>query len=246
MNIVTWNLNHRIHEKSIPPQMANALNALEPDIIILTEYVPGASRKRFLDELAASELRYVCCSRLTPGQNHVIVVSRFPVAPGQLLASPTHPSDPPNTLHVTFPENGFQLLGLRVPVYDRPHNGISKPELKRNFCEWVTDAASILKEYPTIILGDFNTDPSDSKGKCGDIFRRMEETGWKHVMPSEGWSFLPKGENLRRIDHAFVTNHFEIQETRYVAQAGGAFFAGNEPGAMSDHALLQVKLELRA
>ena len=55
MKLLTWNINHRVKED--PHRMAKGLISLNPDIIVLTEYRSGVSRKTvesqkiFLDEL---------------------------------------------------------------------------------------------------------------------------------------------------------------------------------------------------
>jgi hypothetical protein len=47
MRIITWNVNHRTKEAPIRKGLVEALLALETDVMIITEFVPGQSRTAF-------------------------------------------------------------------------------------------------------------------------------------------------------------------------------------------------------
>ena len=58
MKLLTWNINHRTKEKSIPDHMAEAIASLSPDVIVLTEYVHSLSRKTFIEQLTDNGFSY--------------------------------------------------------------------------------------------------------------------------------------------------------------------------------------------
>ena len=73
MKILTWNINHRIREKRIPDPMIQAIVSLNPHVIVLTEYVPGASRDDFKEKLSSTGMTYMFESANTPRQNHIFI-----------------------------------------------------------------------------------------------------------------------------------------------------------------------------
>lgn len=234
MRILTWNLNHRIREKPIPPDLSKAIASLSPDVIVLTEYVPGSSRKGFKEDLSAIGLGYMCESDYTPKQNHVLVASRYPVQKGNILAPAIDEAFPSNVLHVSIPDKGFDLLGIRVPDYSK------YPKIRRACWDWIISTASSVKQRPFILIGDFNTDPSYPKARCGDRIGRLINDGWQHSSSRADASYwTPKGHGVC-IDHSFVTQHFMIQNVRYIREEGEYIFAGKGNTALSDHAALIV------
>ncbi|MES3637272.1 hypothetical protein Q9Q75_08935 [Mycobacterium intracellulare] len=54
--VATWNVNHRINAKPIPLQLAEVLQSLDADVVLLTEFVDGGGpdRKRFREQLNAA------------------------------------------------------------------------------------------------------------------------------------------------------------------------------------------------
>jgi hypothetical protein len=111
--------------------MAAAINALGPDAIVLTEYVPSASSSSFLEQLDAYGLRYQLMSKFVERQNHVLIASRTPMEAGEIFAPPIAPSVPSNLLHVRLPQDGFEILGLRIPDYSL------EPAIRKECWNWV-------------------------------------------------------------------------------------------------------------
>ena len=140
MRLVTWNLNHKTRAKAIPPSLIDAVASLEPDLIALTEYVHGDSRRPFLAQLADRGLPYWHVSRVTPpGENHVLIASRTPIELGPIEAPAIAPSVPSNALHVILPGEGTEILGLRVPDYSKQRR------LKRACWNWIIETAKTVK-----------------------------------------------------------------------------------------------------
>jgi endonuclease/exonuclease/phosphatase family metal-dependent hydrolase len=239
MRLVTWNVNHRAREKAIPQGLPEIIASLEPDLVVLTEYVHGESRQWFLDQLAGLGLPYWLVSRVTPkGENHVLVSSRTPIVAGDIEAPAIAPSVPSNALHAILPREGIEILGLRVPDYSK------QLAIKRACWDWIIETARAVKDRPFVVLGDFNTDSRYPRSSCGDCIDKLVATGWQLASPGDGasfWSF--KDSSPCRIDHAFVSRHFAVIDTRYVTEFQDQRFVGIGPKAVSDHAILSIDLE---
>jgi hypothetical protein len=95
MRLITWNVNLRTRAKAIPRELPKIIASLDPDLVVFTEYVHGASRQSFLAQLAGLGLPYWLVSRATPkGENHVLVASRTPIVAGAIEAPAIAPSVP--------------------------------------------------------------------------------------------------------------------------------------------------------
>ena len=238
MKILTWNINHRIREKKIPDRMVQAITSLNPHVIVLTEYVPGASRDGFKEKLSSSGMPYMFESAATPRQNHIFIASKSPLVPGEISAPAIHEALPSNVLHLRLPEEGFDILGVRIPDYSR------LPRIRRASWDWLLATASSVKNNPFILTGDFNTDPGYPKSRCGDCIGRLINDGWRDAIPSTGCSYWSLRGSGVRIDHAFITDHFTILHTRYITEENGFVYAGRGRNALSDHAALCIDISL--
>ena len=236
MRLLTWNINHRTKRKPVPAQLAEAIGSLTVDVAVLTEYVPAPSREDFFKQLESVGLKYKRMSRYTPGENHVLIASRGPLEDGDILADEIAPSVRSNALHVRVLGEGLEVLGLRVPDFSK------EPRLRRACWDWILATAGAVKGRPFVILGDFNTDPSYMRAKCGDRIGILKATGWQHADPPEGQaSYWTLRGDPKRIDHAFVSLHFTVRSARYVRENGPYVFAKG-PGRLSDHAALVVDI----
>ena len=119
MRIVAWNINHRTREIKIPEQFAEAIAALVPDVIVLTEYVHGPTRSAFHASLAQQGLDNLLISERRPRENQVLIASRTPLQAGPIRAPEIAPSVPSNALHVRLPHKGLEILGIRVSDYSK-------------------------------------------------------------------------------------------------------------------------------
>lgn len=244
MRLLSWNINHRTRAKLISPALTAGIDSLKPDVVILTEYVHSPERNGFLADLVKAGLGHYLVSECVPGQNHVLVASRTPLAAGPIRASDEiaklAQSVPSNTLHAQFPSLGIDVLGLRLPDYSK------QPRIKRACWEWILKIAAEAKDRPFIILGDFNTDSNYSKSRCGDRISILVENGWQHAQPAEGASYWTINGQPVRIDHAFVSRHFTIQESRYVTEFAGTSFIGTKNDKLSDHAALVIDIDWKS
>jgi endonuclease/exonuclease/phosphatase family metal-dependent hydrolase len=235
IRLLTWNLSHQTRQKRTPPELAPAILALRPDVVVLTEFVPGPSRSHFYHGLAAGGLEQQI-STSTGRHNHVLIASKFSVEPGDIVAPPIAPSVPSNALHVRLPAIGLEVLGVRIPAFK------SKAALRRACWDWLLETATTVKESPFVILGDLNTDPKYPKARCGNRIGMMVESGWQHAAPQSGASYwTPNGDEVR-IDHAFASPRLTVRSASYVVEQVGYRYVGK--AALSDHAALVVDVEL--
>lgn len=218
--------------------MAEALCSLLPDIIVLTEYVPGPSHENFVTELKSSgRLKHILMSAFKPGENHVLIAARTTMVPGSIKGPSIAPSVPSNCLHVRLQADGLDVLGLRVPDYSK------QPRIRQACWDWIESTAKSIIQQPSIILGDFNTDPNYPAGRCGNRIGDLIAAGWQHALPDSGVSYIPAaGGKGRRLDHAFVSPHYHIYRADYIWESSNYTFAGKKGDAMSDHAALIVEI----
>jgi endonuclease/exonuclease/phosphatase family metal-dependent hydrolase len=236
VRLLTWNVNHRVRERRIPPEMAPAIFALEPDVVVLTEFVDGPSRAPFYQALSDVGLRHRLCSASSGRHNRVMIASRTPIDPGNIVAPPIAPSVPSNVLHARVPALGLEVLGVRIPDFGR------KPALRRACWDFLLENARAVSERPFVILGDLNTDPRYPRARCGDRIGMLVESGWRHAAPDSGGSYWTPNGNEVRIDHAFASQLVVVRNSSYVKELGDFRFAGK--AAMSDHAALVVTVEV--
>jgi endonuclease/exonuclease/phosphatase family metal-dependent hydrolase len=139
---------------------------------------------------------------------------------------------------VTLPKEGCDIVGLRIPDYTK------KREIQRDYWEWLIKTAKGLNDRPSVLIGDFNTDPRFGMHRCGDCIGRLIDEGWRLASPAEGASFWTiRAKVPCRIDHAFVSQHFTVLDSRYVSDLGEHGFIGITKDALSDHGILWVDVE---
>ena len=190
--------------------MAAAIGSLEPDVVILTEYVPGSSREAFLIELANQGLAHHECTEFVKGQNSVLIASKTTLKLGKIRAPAIAPAFPSNVLHVEIPTHEFEVLGVRIPDFSR------EPAIRRACWDWIQETADPMLKRPIVILGDFNTSPTYPMARCGNRINELVSSGWQLASPSNGMSYwTPKGQGVQ-IDHAFLSPRLTTISSRYV------------------------------
>jgi endonuclease/exonuclease/phosphatase family metal-dependent hydrolase len=142
---------------------------------------------------------------------------------------------PSNIVHVRLPDADFDVIGLRIPDYSR------MSRVRRQCWDWVQKVAAGWLRYPSILIGDFNTDPGYSKARCGPRISAMVDAGWRLAAPESGSSYWTLFGLGKRLDHAFVSSHFNVLTAAYVLEVNG-FQLARGPGALSDHAALVIDI----
>ncbi len=219
MRLLTWNLNHRARPRAFRSGVSDTIQGLAPDVAVLTEYVEGPSHAQFLAHLTDIGLAH---SRLTAprrGENQLLIASRTRLDVGKIKPPNLDASVPSNVMHVRLP--GLDILGLRIPDYS------PQPALRRECWSWIGSVAAGMQRTPSVIIGDFNTDPAYPRAKCGDRIPALVASGWTWA-EAIGWSYTAPNGAARRLDHAFVSPHFRVTGAEYVRSA------------FSDHAALVV------
>jgi hypothetical protein len=212
MKLLAWNLNHRAARRQIPLWIAAAINEQAPDILVLTEYVEGPDHDFFLTSLNANGLSEFSCSAQPGRENQVLIASRDTQRRYELLAPDIHPSVPPNILGASLDSHGLTVLGFRMPAFEAKERA-----LKRLTWNWLLGEADRLRAGSAVIVGDFNTAPSDSEGRCGDCFSRLTQGGWQHVRPASGYSWRhPQFGTERQIDHIFLSASLVPRRVEYL------------------------------
>jgi endonuclease/exonuclease/phosphatase family metal-dependent hydrolase len=235
MRIVTWNLNHRARRRDIPGDVGEVIASLKPDLIVLTEYVSGLSEPRFLAQLKLAGMSQVTISEFTPSQNQILVASHMRLVDRRLRPPDIDVALPSNIVHVGVPDSDLEVVGLRIPDYSR------MPRVRRQCWDWVEKVAAAWLPHPSILIGDFNTDPGYSKARCGPRIATMVDAGWSLAAPESGSSYWTLFGLGKRLDHAFVSPHFKVLAAEYAKEVNG-FRLARGRGALSDHAALVVDI----
>jgi endonuclease/exonuclease/phosphatase family metal-dependent hydrolase len=251
MKLLTWNVNHRTKEKPIPPHMAKAIASLEPDFVVLTEFVDGFSRKNFFEELKKFGYTYNI-SNGADGQNHILIAAKIPLIDGDIKAPVLKVTNskgkeqettalPSNVFHVKVPKLDFDILGIRIPDYSK------QPLLRKACWNWLLETAANNKDKPFVIMGDFNADPDPRKSPAyfSKCLEELMKDKWQGASPKEGGSYWTiRGGMEKRLDHIFLSTHFSFRNPEYRTESGQYIFA-KKPVAMSDHAVLLVDADLK-
>lgn len=220
--------------------MPAAVLALEPDVVVLTEYVRTEQEpyghRYLVDELREGGLEHFIVSTWTArGDNQVVIAARSPIVQRPTPAT-TIPYAQPNVLRVAIPDAGLDVIGLRVPFFH------STTET-RAYWEWFDELARSVEDQPALIIGDVNFDFGTSpSGWRGRALKQFQERGWHMPRPDGEWSYASKTSASRsRIDHALVRPGIEVHTARYVSSLGSHSFAGHKD-AISDHAAFVLDL----
>lgn len=154
--ILALNVNHRTKHKPFPTGLTLNLLELEPDILVLTEFVEAHLHTELRTQLHAAGLISMKTSRRTeysPGRytNQVLIASRWPIVIVDISYPAPDPHADSNIL--VAKTNGFTIAGLRAPWY--PKNTANH---WRTYWKWICQNINA-----DVATGDFNFDP-DKKG----------------------------------------------------------------------------------
>ena len=233
MRLVTWNLGHRLNGGHAPDNVITALAALEPDIVILTERLPGPARRSFLGSLAGLGLKHQLATKPGLHSSHVLVVSRLELVPGSLKAGATHDHLPPNMLHAYAPTGALDVLGMTG------HDPGSQPASRRAGWAWLVSAATTLKHRRAVLIGDFD---ADERADGIVHLRQLIDAGWKHAVPADGASYRTASSDAGRLDHAFLSPSMQKIDARYALTAAGFRLSGTKD-SLSIQPVLVVDLK---
>ena len=235
MRLVAWNILQGAPKRG--PQVASALLAHSPDLVILTEFHPVKSRP-IAHALESAGLRHQLAAPAGYGYE-VFMASRAP-----LRAQPqADESVAGGYLEAEHPEQRMVVAGVYVPVIA----AVPLAE-KRRFWGKLHDAAHRHRDRPYLVIGDWNTGdfPLDKEQPtraftCTREYRQMKELGFEEAWRSlndeqREYTWTSNRGHGFRIDHAFLS---PMLRPRLV----GARYSHDERYAkISDHSVMIVEL----
>jgi hypothetical protein len=240
IHLVAWNVNHRGSRKPLPPETLDAIAALAPDVLVLTEFVDGRHHAEFKQGLRDLGLASLAISLGGPHQNQVLIAARAPMADDDLMPCPGYTeAATTNWLHRRFPTLGLEIVGLRAPTY------LKAPE-RVGYWGQVERIARGARDRPAVFVGDFSSDPYHEPRSFVSSFLRLRSEGF-HWPRSQGpWSYRHQETGATtRVDHAFACPGLQLTEARYLYSAGRLALAGEANGhdlPLSDHAALSIRV----
>ena len=242
IHLAAWNVNHRGSRKPLPPETLDAIAALGPDILVLTEFVDAPHHAEFKQGLKALGLASLAVSLGGPHQNQVLIAARAAMADDDLMPSPGYTeAATTNWLHRRFPKLGIEVVGLRAPTYLRA------PE-RVGYWGQVERIARGARDRPAVFIGDFSSDPYHEPRSFVSSFLRLRSEGFHWPRPAGEWSYRHQDTGATtRVDHAFACPGLQLTDARYLYKAGRHSLAGPANGAgppLSDHAALSIRITL--
>jgi exonuclease III len=235
LRIVAWNVNHRTRRRAVPPALPAAIRSLNPDIIVLTEYVVGPDHATFCNALEANGLLSQCHSAVQAGHNQVFIASRSTANVATLVPPDTLSHAVSNWLHPRLEDPLLDLVGLRVPMYKNAAE-------RRSYWNWFETAIQRLVAQSSVIIGDLNTDPRRSGRPGSDHLKRLTSAGWQLPDPRGLGSYISTHGQFSRLDHALVSPSVIVKTAEYVASANAHLFIGAGSSFLSDHAPLVLNI----
>ena len=244
LTVATWNVNHRIQPKPIPPRLSEILRCIGADVVLLTEFVNGggSDRDRFREQLNAAGYLYCDASPAPPKHNQIFVASRLPFEVGDLSPPALTSHVTTNFFHLRLSNSEIEFIGVRAPSYTGRDRHLYREEL-----------AAILRsaqDRAIVVTGDLNDDPFKS---CRDhsvtVVRFPGAEAYFVPRPDGPWSFTNLDNSTRRsrIDHVLHTARIQVRDARYLYEVDGTLLAGARAAApLSDHAALTFTAELTA
>ena len=233
MRVVSWNLGHQTQERRLHPQLDDALRLLEPDVLVLNEYVHGTTREPFERALGVVGLTHRLVSDRVGKNNQVLVASRSAIQQGMLRGVTTEGgAGESNFLHVTVADYGIQLVGIRVPAYER------RAELT-SYWQSLVSLMTTMEDETVMFIGDFNADPDANYHTGARDLRALRDRGWRIPAPEGTHSF----KSGTRIDHVAATQGVPPLRARYVTKIGDIMLCGAHGEAISDHAPIVVDVD---
>jgi len=237
LHLAAWNLNHRTGRKSIPAAVIHALASLDIDVLVLTEYVDGDHQAGFKDSLKDIGFESLAVSVKASRQNQVLMAARTAMGDDGLLPLPGHTeAATTNWLHRRLPAYKLEVVGFRAPMYLTADDRIG-------YWHQVESIARGARDRRILFLGDFNCDPHTDTRPSAAVFPRLKGNGFTLAEPKGDWSYHSgNGSGGTRIDHALACPDVTIGEAKYLYKSGRHVLADTSGKALSDHALLSIRV----
>jgi hypothetical protein len=232
MRLVTWKLGHHLDGHDSPDGVIEALTALEPDIAILAERLPRASRQKLLGALATIGLEHQLAPTAGQHEHRMLIASRMELVPGMLDNGTNGFRRPPGVLHAYAPKGGLDVLGLRMS------DSGTRASNRQDSWQWLLHAAVALKHRRAVILGDFELDVRHDHAAAQQQLRPFLGEGWQRAVQADGSDYCTSGDSALRLDHAFLSPSIQRIDARYALAAGGIRLAGSKDAVSAQPALV--------
>jgi len=234
--------------------VAEVILSLCPTLVFLTEYVPNTAsshgHQSFCRALRAGGLEHIAISKQIPSysdgkvkrkaSNTVLVASRLPFDRGAVLDPEPVLGADANYMHVRFPAADLDVIGLRVPAYNKAG------EL-REYWKWLEETLQAWRGRRVVFIGDFNADPHRARTKHDLFMSSLKgDIGW--VFPEavgKGWNFQSGTNKTHKpslITHALTSPLLAVTEARYIYESGAHVLVDAVEKGLSDHAALLVDI----
>ena len=240
VTVAAWNVGHRARRKAIPEELATALESLDSDVVMLTEFVDGgADRDQLRERLRAAGYHHVHLTDPLPLHNQVFVASRLPFDVGDIAPPTTDSHAGSNFLHLSLRDSEIELIGLRAPDY--------RGAVKSSYWGEVDAILNNIGDRAMVVAGDLNEDPFKGVSESFKSRKFHGLAAFCATRPEGRWSYMNphKDTSRSRIDHVLQTPRIRISDARYVDETAGLRLAGPASSApLSDHAALTFAAEL--
>lgn len=240
VTVAAWNVGHRARRKAIPEELAAAMESLDSDVVMLTEFVDGgADRDQLRERLRAAGYHQVHLTDPLPVHNQVFVASRLPFDVGDIAPPTTDSHATSNFLHLSLRDSEIELIGLRAPDY--------KGAVKSSYWGEVDDILNNIGDRAVAVAGDLNEDPFKGVSESFKSRRFHGLEAFCAARPEGRWSYMNphKDTSRSRIDHVLHTPRVRISDARYVDEIAGFRLAGPASSSpLSDHAALTFAAEI--
>lgn len=235
LTVTSWNVDHQIHAREIPMQLVEALIGIDADVVFLSEFVDSGDSDRGRLRSMLREAGYGS-QALSPAPeryrgprsfyNRIFAASKLPFEVGDITPPRTDEFATSNFLHLRPIDSEIELVGLRVPLWDRAE--AAKNNLYRD--ELTTILRHAARQRALVVAGDWNR------------YKFSQLDGLYSVPQPDGpWSYMNSRGSNSRLDFVAHTPNVRIAGARYVYEVAGVRVA---PKPLSDHAALYFTAEL--
>jgi endonuclease/exonuclease/phosphatase (EEP) superfamily protein YafD len=197
--------------------VVHAVEREAPDILSMQEVT---QRWHPVIERLAARLPYIAPADWRTQSSDNVLLSRFPIVEGQLIAPPNQ-HRPFAHVDATIMRNGrsLRVLAVHPPLPSGPRNTATR---QANFDYYAGVAATT--EAPLLIVGDFNITPYSPRFRAllRDGGLRYVHLGW--TWPAS-WPSESRGDFQRYIrgfpiDHILTSRHFAVSAARAIKDVG--------------------------
>jgi exodeoxyribonuclease III len=227
--LLSWNIQHGGGSRIEAIQ--DAIDAIAPDVLVVTEFRNNISGKKLRKSLNDQGLIHQQACHANPNQNTILLAARQPFQA--------------NTFETQLRMDSHRCLQAEIYGFTLYGFYFTHGRAKIPVFEFIL---SLPKEYlqaPSILIGDFNSGKHyiDEKGatfSCVNYFGQIEDNGWIDAWryfnkDLREFSWFSNAGNGFRIDHAFASPAMmsRITAVRYLHD--------HRKPSLSDHSALLLQ-----